>query len=261
MHEVLLVGIALFGLLSFGAFAQSYDVQDNFLYPAVGIVALLPLLIVLGGWGDSLRQGKPGAKGPLGALLFATVAVLMLLAAVASGALRVIDPFDLIGTSADDGVFTLALLASIAGAMAGAVYWSAKLTGRLLPDVPARMLALPLLGGIALAGVPDVVSGFLEQPGGDYVGDVKDGVEILNVVSAVGMALVALTALAFLGLFAKTLLRGPRFAPNNPWQGHTLEWATVSPPPVGNFAEPLPVVRSERPLLDPADTDVAGGAA
>jgi heme/copper-type cytochrome/quinol oxidase subunit 1 len=261
MHEVQLVGIALFGLLSMGAFAQSYEVQDNFLYPAVGIAALLPLLIVLGGWGDSLSQGKPSTKGPLGALLLSTVAVLMLFAAVASGALRVIDPFDLIGTSADDGVFTLALLAAIAGGMAGAVYWSAKLTGRLVPEGIARTLALPLLGGIALAGIPDVVSGFLDQPGGDFVGDVKDGVDVLNVVSLIGVLLVALAALGFLLAYAKTLVAGPRYAPNNPWQGHTLEWATVSPPPVGNFGEPLPVVRSERPLLDPAEPAATGGAA
>jgi len=35
----------------------------------------------------------------------------------------------------------------------------------------------------------------------------------------------------------------------DPWQGHTLEWATASPPPPHNF-DVLPEVRSERPLLD-----------
>ena len=36
----------------------------------------------------------------------------------------------------------------------------------------------------------------------------------------------------------------------DPVDGHTLEWATASPPPVGNFAEAVAAVRSERPLLD-----------
>jgi heme/copper-type cytochrome/quinol oxidase subunit 1 len=262
MHEVLLVGIALFGLLSFGAFAQRFDIQDNFLYPAVGIAVLLPLLVVLGGWGDSLRQGRPGAKGPLGALLLLTVAVLMLFAGAAAGALRVIDPFDLLATSATDGVFNLVLLAAVAGGIGGTVYWSAKLTGRLFPEGIARALTLPLLGGIALAGIPDVISGFLDQPTGLVDGSVKDGVQALNVVSLVGLVLVALAALGFLAGYARLLAGGPRYAPNNPWQGHTLEWATVSPPPVGNFSEPLPVVRSERPLLDPVPeaTDTGGVA-
>jgi len=262
MHEVLLAGIALFGLLSFGAFAQRSDIQDNFLYPAVGIAVLLPLLIVLGGWGDSLRQGRPSAKGPIGALLILTVAVLMLFAGVAAGALRVIDPFDLLATSATDGVFNLVLLAAVAGGIGGTVYWSGKLTGRAFPEGIARTLTLPLLGGIALAGIPDVISGFLDQPTGLVQGSVKDSVQVLNIVSLVGLALVALAALGFLAGYARLLAGGPRYAPNNPWQAHTLEWATVSPPPVGNFSEPLPVVRSERPLLDPLpDAADTGGAA
>ncbi len=36
---------------------------------------------------------------------------------------------------------------------------------------------------------------------------------------------------------------------DDPWQGHTLEWATSSPPPVGNFAT-LPEITSEAPLYD-----------
>jgi hypothetical protein len=262
MHEALLIGIALFGLLSLGAFAQRADIQDNFLYPAVGIAALLPLLMLLGGWADSLRQGRPSTKGPLGALLISTVAVLMLLAGVASGALRVLDPLDLLDTSATDGVFTLVVLAAIAGGIAGTVYWSAKLTGRLFPEPAARFMALLLLGGIALAGIPDVISGFLDQPAGLVEGPVKDGVQLLNVISLIGMAIVAFAALGFLASYGRLLTRGAKYAPNNPWQGHTLEWATVSPPPIGNFSEPLAVVRSERPLLDPAaEPSVNGGAA
>jgi heme/copper-type cytochrome/quinol oxidase subunit 1 len=36
---------------------------------------------------------------------------------------------------------------------------------------------------------------------------------------------------------------------DDPWEGRTLEWATTSPPPVGNFAT-LPEVTSEAPLYD-----------
>jgi heme/copper-type cytochrome/quinol oxidase subunit 1 len=241
----------------FGAFARTLDVQDNFLYPAFGLLVLLPLVMVLGGIADTLRQGRPSGKGPIGALLLATVGLLMLLAGAAGGALRVIDPFDLLATSATDGVFNLVLLGSVAAGAAGAVYWSSKLTGRVFAEPVARTAALPLLAGIALVGIPDVISGFLDQRSGVFVGPVDDGVPVLNVVSLVGMVLVALGALMFLAGYARTLAGGPKYASNNPWQGHTLEWATVSPPPRGNFAGPLPIVRSERPLLDPAP-DAAG---
>jgi cytochrome c oxidase subunit 1 len=264
-HEVAIFGLAFFGLFTFGAFAQSADIQDNFLYPAIGIAVLLPVLMILGGWGDSLRQGKPSGKGPIGALLLATVSVLMIFAGVAGGALRVIDGFDLLGTSATDGVMTLVLLGSVAGAFAGAVYWSSKLTGRSFPEPIARTAALPLLGGIALAGIPDIISGFLDQPAGLHEGSVDDGVQFLNVLSLIGMCLFAAGVLLFALGLVRTFAGGPRFAPNNPWQGHTLEWSTLSPPPLGNFSEPVPRVRSERPLLDPvaasaADADTGGAA-
>jgi heme/copper-type cytochrome/quinol oxidase subunit 1 len=36
---------------------------------------------------------------------------------------------------------------------------------------------------------------------------------------------------------------------DDPWDGHTLEWATSSPPAVGHFAT-LPEITSEAPVYD-----------
>jgi cytochrome c oxidase subunit 1 len=41
----------------------------------------------------------------------------------------------------------------------------------------------------------------------------------------------------------------PVWAGDNPWDAHTLEWATTSPPPAHNFRA-IPPVRSERPVWD-----------
>lgn len=259
-HDVAIFGLAFFGLFCFGAFAQSADIQDNFLYPAIGLAVLLPALIVVGGWGDSLRQGRPSAKGPVGALLLAAVGALMVLAGLLGGALRVIEPFELLATSATDGVMNLVLLGAVASAFGGAVYWASKITGRAFPEPIARLAALPLLGGIALLGIADIVSGFLDQPAGLVVGPVDDGVEVFNVLALIGTCLVLLGVLVFAAGLLRTVAGGPKFASNNPWQGHTLEWSTVSPPPLGNFGEPVPLVRSERPLLDPVAADAAGDA-
>ena len=43
--------------------------------------------------------------------------------------------------------------------------------------------------------------------------------------------------------------RRARHAGDDPWGGHTLEWATSSPPPEHNF-ESLPPIRSDRPMFD-----------
>ncbi|HEX6417590.1 MAG TPA: hypothetical protein VFZ77_03810, partial [Acidimicrobiales bacterium] len=53
--------------------------------------------------------------------------------------------------------------------------------------------------------------------------------------------------------------RGRLGAPagDDPWGGHTLEWATPSPPPPGNFRGPLPPIRSQRPVWDLRLPDLA----
>jgi heme/copper-type cytochrome/quinol oxidase subunit 1 len=69
--------------------------------------------------------------------------------------------------------------------------------------------------------------------------------DFLNGVAAAGVALLALgVLLAVVALLG----RGPA-AGDDPWDGQTLEWATTSPPPVGNFATLAPVTSAE-PLLD-----------
>ena len=94
-----------------------------------------------------------------------------------------------------------------------------------------RPLASPRLGGSA-SGLDDI-----------------DTIEVLNLVAAIGGAvLVAAGLLAVVTVLRSTLSPGP--APgDDPWNGHTLEWATSSPPPVGNFAS-LPEITSEAPLYD-----------
>jgi heme/copper-type cytochrome/quinol oxidase subunit 1 len=104
------------------------------------------------------------------------------------------------------------------------------------------------LGALLLA-IPDLVSGLLDQPTMLASGDVRDGVEALNAVSLAGGAVVSLAVLLFVVNLLLSLGRTPEELPDNPWDAHTLEWATASPPRPGNFAV-QPEVRSAEPLLD-----------
>jgi cytochrome c oxidase subunit 1 len=76
-----------------------------------------------------------------------------------------------------------------------------------------------------------------------------DNFTTLNAISSAGAMLLGLSTLPFLWNVWITLRKGKPCGPN-PWDGHTLEWATPSPPPAGNFVEALPPIRSERPLWD-----------
>jgi heme/copper-type cytochrome/quinol oxidase subunit 1 len=246
-HDVLLGALAVFGLLSAGFYAQTAQSQTRFVYVVAGLALLLPTLALLGGWFDTLVRGKLTVSAPF---VLALVTLLLLVAAVATAALRVISSVDLLGTSATAGQMHLTLFAGLAGGIAGIVYWSPKLSGRTIPVPAALGIGVLVLLGAAAAGITDVISGILDQPDGINPGAVRDGVEALNLVSAIGIVVVGIAVVLTLLTYLRTQVGGVTHAPANPWGGHTLEWATVSPPPIGNFAEPLPEVRSERPLLD-----------
>jgi cytochrome c oxidase subunit 1 len=50
-------------------------------------------------------------------------------------------------------------------------------------------------------------------------------------------------------------LRAGRRASDNPWRANTLEWATTSPPPHGNFTRPLRVHRDPYEYSRPGAAD------
>jgi cytochrome c oxidase subunit 1 len=71
----------------------------------------------------------------------------------------------------------------------------------------------------------------------------------LNLIETIGSGVIALAVCVFLANVVVSLrLREP--AGPDPWLGHTLEWATSSPPPRHNFDGPLPPIGSYAPLLD-----------
>jgi cytochrome c oxidase subunit 1 len=144
---------------------------------------------------------------------------------------------------------------SVFALYAGIYYWFPKVTGRLLNERLGTLQFWMTFVGfqltffvqhiLGLEGMPRRVASYL--PGDNW--------EVLNRVSSVGAFLLGASTLPFLWNVWRTLrARGPRAAAvvagDNPWGGHTLEWATPSPPPPHNFVGPLPPIRSNRPVWD-----------
>jgi heme/copper-type cytochrome/quinol oxidase subunit 1 len=248
---ILLGAVGLAGVLTFSAdllqATQDAAIYQDALYVAGSFALLLPLLAILGGIADTLRRGSLALSAPL---LLGISGYLLLLAGVAGNALRVIDNLDLVGTSADSGVSELAIVAGILGVAAGLHYWPTKLVGAPLKEGAGRLAAVVLLLGGLACGVPDIISGFLDQPFGvSAIGSVEDGVEALNAVALVGGIVVLLgVALVLLNL-AGGRNGDDGDVPDDPWDGLTLEWATASPPVPGGPG-PLEPVTSAEPLLD-----------
>jgi cytochrome c oxidase subunit 1 len=65
----------------------------------------------------------------------------------------------------------------------------------------------------------------------------------LNVSISHAAWLLGLAQVPFIINFFWSLFRGKRVESDNPWQATTLEWATPTPPPHGNFLEEPVVCR------------------
>jgi cytochrome c oxidase subunit 1 len=248
---VVWAGIGGFGILAFGAWAQPFyrpELVTEALYVGVAFAIGLPVLMVLGGTADSTRQSRPKLGPPF---LLAVVALLLLLVAVAAGAAAVVEAFDLLGTSWVVGQMDLVFAAALVAATAAVCWWAPKIWGRQVPSGLAVGAGLLLAGGGIVLAAAEGVAGILDQPAYSFAGfDPRDGVDTFNLIAAIGSAVLALGAVvAVLGLARVMVGRGADDDAVDPWRGQTLEWSAPSPPPTGNFPEPVPEVTSATPLL------------
>jgi heme/copper-type cytochrome/quinol oxidase subunit 1 len=254
--------IGAFAVLSVGAWTLPGFGQDPhpWLYElpwvAVSFAIVVPVLGLLGLWAVTVRRGRVTLGSPL---LYAVAAGLMLLVGVLAGAVQAIKPIktlvdgkgtSLYGTTWSSAVASYVLLAAAIALLGASVYWAPKLLGRTLKEAPARAIALVLLAGTVLWSFPDLVAGLLGQPGGigQSPTDNVSTIEALNLASTIGGAVLALGLVGFVALVVGAT-RSDELPGDDPWSGHTLEWATSSPPPIGNFAS-LPEITSEAPLYD-----------
>ncbi|HEY3141645.1 MAG TPA: cbb3-type cytochrome c oxidase subunit I [Acidimicrobiales bacterium] len=259
-HMAAKVLIGVFGAVSFGAWAQLGVVVGGatpdptpwtFEAPwiAASVLALVALLGLLGLWAGTLASGRPRPASPL---LLALIAGTLVLVGVAAGFGTSLKSLEVDFTTWMTGQAYAVLIGAVAAGLAGVVFWSPKLYGALVPEGAGRLAAPLLLLGTVVVAVSYGVAGLLDQP--QFPGDVSqlddlDTIETLNLVAAIGGVVVVLGGLlVILGVLQAGLTR-PGSLGDDPWDGHTLEWATSSPPPIGNFAG-LPEISSEAPVYD-----------
>ncbi len=170
-----------------------------------------------------------------------------------------IDDFELVGTVFEEGATLLVVYGAATALLGGVAFWAPKLWGRVLPDKQLYLVVLLALGGAALASLPLLIAGFLDQVGGVPANDAEVAAmldldydssgQLWNILSLVGQGLMALAVLAFAGLMLKTFTGDGETADRNPFDGHTIEWSADSPAPADNY-EVLPTVASPSPVFD-----------
>jgi cytochrome c oxidase subunit 1 len=138
---------------------------------------------------------------------------------------------------------------SVFGLFAGVYYWFPKWTGALLREGLGKIHFWLLVIGTNVTFFPMFLYGRDGMPRrvADYPANTGWGT--LNFVSTVGAFVIAVGVLVFL-VNVWVSLRSRVEAGPDPWDGHTLEWATSSPPPRLNFEAPLPPIRTFDPLWE-----------
>jgi len=138
---------------------------------------------------------------------------------------------------------------SVFGFFAGVYHWFPKVTGALLRERLGKLQLAILIVGTNMTFFPMFFLGEDGMPRRISRYPTHPSWGTLNLVESVGAGIIALGVLTFLINVFVSLRRRVPGGPD-PWLGHTLEWATPSPPPPLNFETPLPPIRSYAPLLD-----------
>ena len=257
MGAVTLGGIGLVAVAAFGALVQRLTATDfkgdstkaagSLLFHLfTSAVPVLGILVVLGVAALTLRGARPK---PTAAFVFGLTSVLLLLLGATIGVLSGFSGLKLSGTVFGIGQFELVAFAGLLAGLGSVAHWGPKLWGRRLPEVPALGLATLGFLGALLAGASDIVLGFYDQPDGTTSFATHGAMQAFNVIEAIGLIVLTVAIVGF-GLLALRAFISGDHAGDDPWDGHTLEWVTSSPPPAANFAGPLALVTSAEPLLD-----------
>ncbi|WP_244501131.1 cytochrome c oxidase subunit I [Streptomyces sp. TP-A0874] len=142
------------------------------------------------------------------------------------------------------------------GLFAAVYFWFPKVTGVMLGERGGRLHFWLLVIGTNLTFLPMFGLGYEGMPRRVVTYGAFEGFGLANLLASIGAGFIAAAMIVFFVNVLWTLRQRAHGraepAADDPWEGHSLEWATSSPPPRYNFTRehPVPPVTSFAPLLD-----------
>jgi cytochrome c oxidase subunit 1 len=239
----------LIGAYSFSVWAHhmfTTNMVSNPFFGATSMLIAVPTGIKFFNWIATMWGGRISFKTPM---LFVIGFLFMFLIGGVTGIFLASAPIDF---AAHDTYYVVAhfhytMFGGTAFAIfAGLYYWLPKMTGKMMGEGLGKVHFWLMLIGFNMTFFPQFQLGLdgMQRRIADYPDQYAD----LNVLSTVGSGIIAVSVVIFVFNFFRSIRKGEP-AGDDPWQGHTLEWATSSPPPHHNFHR-LPPIRSERPVFD-----------
>jgi cytochrome c oxidase subunit 1 len=254
-YKAFVAATVAIGILSLGVWAHHMYATGVVLLPFFAFLTMLiavPTGIKFFNWIGTMWGGSLTFESPM---LFAIGFLLTFVMGGVTGVMLASSALDFHFT---DSYFVVAHFhyvlfgGSVFALFAGIHYWFPKFTGRRLHEGWAKTQFWLMFIGFNTAFLVQHQLGIEGMPRRVASYASSDGFDTLNLVSSIGAGILGLSTLPFLWNVYRTLRRRRSTPPvgADPWEGQTLEWWAPSPPPIGNFPDGLPRVRSERPVWD-----------
>ena len=228
------IGIAIVGFLVWGhhMFTSGQSELAGMIFSGLTFLIAIPTAIKVLNWVATLYKGSIVLRTPmwytLGFLWLFTIGGLTgLYLATMSLDLHLHDTYFVVAH------FHYVMMGGTMFAFLGGLhYWWPKITGRMYNETLGSIACLIAFIGFNMTFLTQFVLGAQGMPRRYY--NYLDQFQPLHAFSSVGSYVLGfgflLSAVCLLG----ALFKKPD-APDNPWEGTTLEWQTASPPPLENF--------------------------
>jgi len=246
VYAGIVIGFIGWGVWSHHMFTVGLGpIADSFFVASTMVIAIPTAVKIFNWigtmWGGSLRFTT--------AMLFSIGLVAEFTIGGLSGIMHAAAPVDL---QQHDSYFVVAhfhyVIAGgvLMGLFAGMYYWYPKVTGRYLSERLGKWHFWVGLIGFNLTFFPMHFSGMYGMPRRTWTYQEELGLELWNQMATVGGFLFGFSALILVYNMIRSHKHG-EVSPPDAWGGHTLEWATASPPRHYNFAK-VPTIRSKEPM-------------
>ena len=239
------IGFIGFGVWAHHMFAAGLGPVANTAFGVSTAIIAIPTGVKIFNWMGTMYRGDIRFTS---AMLFAIGTVTMFVIGGLSGVTHTIVPSDYQQT---DTYYIVAHFhyvifgGAVFGLFGGMYYWWPKVFGRKLSEGLGKLHFWVMLIGFNLAFGPMHILGLQGMIRRTYTYPETLGLTFWNEVATVGAFLIAVSILVFL---VNVVVVHAKARPNaadvaDPWDARTLEWMTLSPPPVHNFDE-IPTVHA-----------------
>ena len=252
------MAIAVISFIVWGhhMFVTGQSVYAGLIFSVLSFLVAIPSAVKVFNWTATLYKGSISYEAPmlyaLGFIGLFTMGGLtgLFLAALATDV-------HLNGTYFVVAHFHYVMVGGAVMAYLGGIhYWWPKITGRMYPDVWARIAATIIFLGFNLTFFPQFVLGYMGMPRRYAIYPAE--FQVLNVLSSAGASILAVGYAIPLVYLFWSMRYGPP-APQNPWGAKGLEWEKALSPPVTENFEVMPVVTEEAYNYQPTEYTAAQG--